>query len=86
MGSKILTIASVATTKTDSPSISVMIELITQTARSSEKGKYLLRSGRSHGFVGGSGMRRFRVLVAPTVVAVEREKVRRNRTRSVSVR
>lgn len=81
-----LTIVSIATDSTDSASISAMNRLIHLTARSSKKGKYLFQSGRSHWFVVRAELRRLRVLVAPTTVAVEREKVRRRRMRSGRVR
>jgi hypothetical protein len=78
-----LTIVSIATDSTDSTSISAMNKLVHLTARSSKKGKYLFQSGRSHWFVVRAELRR---LVAPTTVAVEREKVRRRRMRRVRVR
>jgi hypothetical protein len=56
--------------------------LVHSTTRSERKGRYLSQRGRSQGFVVSARLRRLWVLVAPTRVAIERERFRIRRMRS----
>jgi hypothetical protein len=71
------TIAIIATISTNRKSITLKDRLVHSTTRSERKGKYLNQRGRSLELVVRAESRRLWVLVAPSRVAIERERLGR---------